>query len=93
MSLGFIVGGVSAGANLSAVLSILARDTGLSPGITGVHLSIPLVVASGAVPDRFKSEYLSYEQNRNAPQLTAESLNFVERAFRQSLNRESRKLT
>ena len=79
MSLGFIVGGISAGANLSAVLSILARDTGLTPNLTGVHLSIPLVIASSAVPEKFKGDYLSFEQNRDAPILNVELMSVIER--------------
>lgn len=82
------MGGVSAGGSLSAVLSILARDTGLNPGLTGAHLSIPLAVASGAVPEKFKGEYLSYEQNRNAPILNAEDLGIVERGIHYPLHDE-----
>ena len=83
------MGGVSAGGNLAAVISILARDTGLTPGLTGVHLNVPLVIASGVVPERFKSEYLSFEQNRNAPQLTAEALGYVESLSHQALHNEN----
>jgi len=93
LALGFIVGGVSAGGNLSAVLSILARDNGLLPRLTGVHLSVPLVVASVAVPEKFKEEYLSYEQNRNALGLNAEAVNVVESATHLSLQSEYTKLT
>jgi acetyl esterase/lipase len=62
-STNFVVGGSSAGGNLSAVLSLLARDHKLSPPLTGVSLQYPLVVHPQAVPEEFKKDYHSYEQN------------------------------
>ena len=44
LSAGFIVGGESAGANLCAVMSILALNQKLHPRITGLVLSIPSLV-------------------------------------------------
>lgn len=71
---GFIVGGISAGANFSAVISHLARDEHLSPSLTGVYLSIPAVVDPNSMPEKYKSEFLSHEQNKNAPILGSESI-------------------
>lgn len=63
-SKGFVVGGTSAGGNISAVLSILARDEKLSPPLTGQYLSIPAVVPSKKyVPEKYQHMYLSMEQN------------------------------
>lgn len=68
-SLGFVVGGTSAGANMAAVLAHLARDDGISHPLTGQYLAIPPVLQPTVVPDEFKEVYLSYEQNRHAPVL------------------------
>jgi acetyl esterase/lipase len=63
---GFIVGGTSAGGNISAVISHLARDEKLSPPLTGIWLHIPMVVHPDAVPEKYKADYGSYEQNKDA---------------------------
>jgi len=63
---GFIVGGASAGGNISVVLTHLARDEKLSPPLTGSFIKIPLVVHYDARPEKYKSELNSYEQNEKA---------------------------
>ncbi len=68
-SLGFVIGGTSAGGNLTAVLAHLARDEGLSPPLTGQYLAIPAVLPDDVVPEKYKEFYLSYEQNKHAPVL------------------------
>jgi acetyl esterase/lipase len=65
LSSGFVVGGSSAGGNMSAVLAHLARDEGLSPKITGTFLLAPMILPPGtnvALLDRFKDMYLSRTQ-------------------------------
>ncbi|QSZ29256.1 hypothetical protein DSL72_003768 [Monilinia vaccinii-corymbosi] len=66
---GFLVGGISAGANFASVVSHLYRDEKVSPPLTGVYLSIPPVIPHQTVPGKYKSTYLSYEQNKDAPLL------------------------
>lgn len=66
-SAGFIVGGTSAGGNMSAVIGILARDSCLSPPITGLLLMIPPVMDHRAIPKKYSSQVASYTQNRDAP--------------------------
>ncbi|ORY01286.1 Alpha/Beta hydrolase protein [Clohesyomyces aquaticus] len=58
---GFIVAGISAGANMACTASHLARDEKLQPPLTGVYLSIPSLLSQASVPDRFKEEYLAQE--------------------------------
>lgn len=58
--------GSSAGGNIAAVLSLLARESKDIP-LTGVYLGLPIVVHPDAVPERFVKGYLSYEENKNAP--------------------------
>jgi acetyl esterase/lipase len=64
---GFIVGGVSAGGNLAAVVGLLARDGKLSPPLTGLYLCIPVLLSPEAVPEKYKPLFRSYEQNKDAP--------------------------
>lgn len=74
---GFIVGGISSGANFAGVIAYAARDAGLSPPITGLFLSIPVALmpqAYHAAPPEWKEQLLSLEQNGNAPLLTRQSL-------------------
>lgn len=64
---GFLVGGISAGANFASILSYLARDDKLSPPLTGSYLSIPACGPKELFPEKYMDVYLSREQNRNAP--------------------------
>ncbi|KAH6683995.1 Alpha/Beta hydrolase protein [Halenospora varia] len=64
---GFIVGGNSTGASLAASISLLARDEGLSPPLTGVLLSVPTVIYPSVIPEKYRDVYLAREQNANAP--------------------------
>ena len=67
LSKGFIIGGQSPGANLAAVLALLARDEKLDPPLTGVFLSNPNLLSSEVVPEKYKPMYLSYDQHAEAP--------------------------
>lgn len=67
---GFVIGGTSAGANITAVLAHLARDEGLEPKLTGQYLAIPAVGNShGVIPEKYQSRFLSFEQNVKVPVL------------------------
>ncbi|KAI1459952.1 putative lipase/esterase [Annulohypoxylon moriforme] len=62
-SLGFIVGGGSAGGNISAVLAHIARDEKLDPPLTGQYLCVPAIM--GFTPPTlispvYRKEYLSH---------------------------------
>ena len=76
---GFIVGGASAGGNLSAVLCQIARDEGLSPPLTGQYLCVPALLSFNVVPERWKKDYRSRVESTQDPVLkfnnhTAETL-------------------
>jgi len=78
---GFIIGGTSAGGNISAVLCHLARDEKLSPPLTGAVLLIPAVMEPTLrnIPDKYKHEVISYEQNKDAPILGQKAIyNFMD---------------
>ncbi|KAF9269815.1 hypothetical protein L218DRAFT_291499 [Marasmius fiardii PR-910] len=73
---GFIIGGQSAGGNLAAVATWMARDDPFfkNTPVTGQLLQVPAVVHYQAVPEKYKSSLLSLEQNRDAPILNRESV-------------------
>jgi acetyl esterase/lipase len=81
-SLGFVVGGTSAGGNLSAVLAHLARDEKLSPPLTGQYLSIPALLPPAVVPEKYKEFYLSSTQNENAPVLPKGAIDMFMAAYK-----------
>lgn len=66
---GFIIGGASAGGNISAVLGALARDESLQPPLTGLYLCVPALLNPSHVPEKYKAEYLSWTENVDDPVL------------------------
>lgn len=66
-SKGFIVGGISAGGNLTAVTLTRSLKTPLKYKITGVWLSVPFLLDPSVVPQEYKDLFISREQNRDAP--------------------------
>ncbi|KAJ7111031.1 Alpha/Beta hydrolase protein [Mycena epipterygia] len=76
---GFLVGGNSAGGYLATVLAHRARDDPffLNHKITGQILQYPRVLSRAAYPPQYKDQLLSMEQNKDAPGLTAASINFI----------------
>ncbi|XDG04598.1 hypothetical protein ABKA04_004213 [Annulohypoxylon sp. FPYF3050] len=78
---GFLVGGISSGANFSGVIAYTARDAGLSPPITGLFLSVPVCIMPDAyplAPSEIRDQLLSLEQNAINPMLTAKSLRDIQ---------------
>ncbi|KAI0776521.1 Alpha/Beta hydrolase protein [Trametes elegans] len=76
---GFLVGGDSSGANLTAVVAHAARDdpffAGAGRALTGQLLREPLVVHPDAYPEHLKAEFKSFEENRDVfPLLTSEMI-------------------
>lgn len=80
-SKGFIVGGTSAGGNISAVLAHVARDENLSPPLTGQYLVIPALVPQSKVPAKYKEYFLSFEQNKHAPVLPVAAIDMFMGAY------------
>ncbi|KAI0920681.1 hypothetical protein AcW1_002350 [Taiwanofungus camphoratus] len=72
LSHGFLIGGLSAGGNMTAVIAHRARDDPFFKDrhITGQLLGVPLLVHHDAHPDKYKSELLSLEQNKDAAMLS-----------------------
>lgn len=80
-SAGFIIGGTSAGGNITAVLAHIARDEKLSPPLTGQYLAIPAVLPQSKVPEKYKPYLLSYEQNEHAPVLPQAAIDMFMNAY------------
>ncbi|KAE9362699.1 alpha/beta-hydrolase [Stipitochalara longipes BDJ] len=66
-SKGFILGGTSSGATIMATISHLWRDDGLAPPLTGLFLAVPAPCVVSALPEKYRHQELSWEQNRDAP--------------------------
>ncbi|KAE8324708.1 hypothetical protein BDV39DRAFT_216959 [Aspergillus sergii] len=64
---GFVIGGGSAGGNLSIVAAHRSVKEKLSPPITGVLASIPVCMSQETVPEKYKHLWVSREQNGNTP--------------------------
>ncbi|KAH8900770.1 alpha/beta-hydrolase [Thozetella sp. PMI_491] len=71
---GFILGGLSAGAAISSHVAQLVRNENLRPPLTGAFLTCGVFINPECVPDRYKEQYLSMEQNKDAPTLNKRSL-------------------
>jgi acetyl esterase/lipase len=75
LSAGFVVGGGSAGANLTMTTIRRSIVEELQPRITGTWLSVPyLLVEDESVPSDQKHLFLSREQNSDAPFLKTADL-------------------
>ena len=71
---GFVVGGISAGGNLAAVLTQLAAERGLFPPLTGQWSCVPLLEPH----DDRKSQWFSRDQNHNAALLNTHDQNILD---------------
>ncbi|KIW08464.1 uncharacterized protein PV09_01367 [Verruconis gallopava] len=60
---GFLVQGVSAGAILVDIVTRLARDERLEPPVTGQMQIATAVCDAEAIPERFRSQFLSWDQD------------------------------
>jgi hypothetical protein len=81
---GFLVGGISSGANFAGVIAYAARDAGLSPPITGLFVSIPVCIlpqAYGLLSPEQRDRLRSPEQNAENPLLTGKSLGDIQGLF------------
>ncbi|KAG8625758.1 hypothetical protein KVT40_006159 [Elsinoe batatas] len=84
VSKGFVIGGASAGANISAVLAQRSLSDKLAAPLTGVWLNMPMIFKTpDNVPEGYRSLYLSHEQNADVPGLLNKSaLQFIRSAVK-----------
>ncbi|KAJ9614646.1 hypothetical protein H2200_002783 [Cladophialophora chaetospira] len=78
---GFVVGGVSAGGTMAAVVTQLAKDRRLRPPLTGSWISIPLLLVKEIVPVRYKDEWRSTEENKDNPGLNRDTVRNIIRTL------------
>lgn len=78
---GLVLGGSSAGANLTAILASKCSRIEGSPKITGIFLSVPLVLVPEIVPAKYKAFYTAREDNKSAPLLDAQGLDWVMKGY------------
>lgn len=76
LSKGFILGGTSAGANFTAGISHLARDGGLSPGLTGLAFLAGSFCHPDVRPEKYRDRILSVDEIDDAPGLSRTSINY-----------------
>ncbi|XEV01501.1 hypothetical protein FSHL1_006788 [Fusarium sambucinum] len=82
LSLGFYIGGVSAGGNLSAVTAQRWVSENRTPKLSGVWACIPYLLETEIVPAEYKHLYLARKQNANAMVINQEAMEFVGEAYR-----------
>lgn len=80
---GFILGGTSAGANFTAVLSHMARDKEMQPSLTGLYHGCPALGMgqSLVVPERYKDRNISFVQNEHAPLISKAACEMLENGY------------
>ncbi|TXB97345.1 hypothetical protein FocTR4_00011283 [Fusarium oxysporum f. sp. cubense] len=64
-SAGLIIGGTSAGANIANGVVYLNRDLGSPAKVTGQFLGVGPLLPPPFVPDKYKDDYVSHEQNKH----------------------------
>ncbi len=91
-SKGFVVGGISAGGNITNIISHLARDAELQPPITGCWLSVagPRVAPKDAekLPQKYRERLLSSTQEEalNSLTLPPGMRALIDRSFKRDVN-------
>lgn len=76
---GFIMGGTSAGANLTAVCARKAQVEPLSYPLTGQWLNVPILLREDQIPAKWKNLYLSMQQNADSPILPSSALAILQK--------------
>lgn len=85
---GFILGGVSAGGNITAALSQMNLDLtpqgkGLAHPLTGIWACVPLLVPDESfLPDEEKHLWFSREQNAGGPIIDADAMAAITKALK-----------
>ncbi|KAL4908556.1 hypothetical protein BDW74DRAFT_188495 [Aspergillus multicolor] len=78
---GFILGGVSAGGQLTTLIAQRALKNNLSPPITGLWVSVPVTtLTADGIPEQYRDMWVSRTQNGNAPVLDVADIKFAEDA-------------
>lgn len=76
---GFIIGGISAGATVSSVITNASLTEKFAHPITGQWLSVPSLMDHGSVPEKYKPYFLSQEHNVEVPILPLSALSAIQK--------------
>jgi acetyl esterase/lipase len=89
-SKGLIIGGISAGGNLTAVTVLRSLKTPLKHKITGAWLSVPLLFGTDAeqVPEEYRHLWFSREQNKDAPIMGMDGVDAFNEAWKPDFSDE-----
>lgn len=87
-SKGFVVGGISAGGNLTAVTVARSLTTPLKRKITGAWLSVPFLLDASIVPEEYRDLFISREQNKDAPVMGLDGVDAFKNAWSPDWNDE-----
>jgi hypothetical protein len=74
----------SSGGTLAIICSILYRDAGLSPLITGVFASVSTCISPDVpIPEQYRGfvDVLSWDQNREAPLMGSEGMMMFQSSY------------
>lgn len=80
-SAGFILFGASSGGNLAAVTAQKWLDEACFPPLTGISLSVPLVLEQPLVPEKYKKLWFSREQNAGAMILNGQAMTHIMQSY------------
>lgn len=69
---GFVLGGISAGASITAALSRKFQEERLAHDLTGQWLAVPSIMDGDCCPEEYKELRISQDQNANTPVLSRE---------------------
>ncbi|KAH6974636.1 Alpha/Beta hydrolase protein [Ilyonectria sp. MPI-CAGE-AT-0026] len=85
LSAGFVIGGVSAGANLAAVTAQKWMTETSRPLMTGVWLAMPYLLEEDIVPATHKDIWFSRKQNSEALILNQDAIDYITAAYKQDI--------
>ncbi|KAH8201299.1 hypothetical protein TruAng_004543 [Truncatella angustata] len=96
--LGFVLGGMSAGANITAVIAGIdsaAKAGGhdelvqglpeIASSITGLFITVPYMMESEAIPNQYLDMFRSHDEHADAPFLNAKSLEDISMIYKQDV--------
>ncbi|KAF9880283.1 alpha beta hydrolase fold-3 domain-containing protein [Colletotrichum karsti] len=77
----FIIGGVSAGGNLSAVTAQKWVSAKKTPNLVGIWLNIPWILEAEVLPEKYAHLWLAREQNTNSLVINGETLRVTKATY------------
>ncbi|KAL4961375.1 alpha/beta hydrolase [Aspergillus stella-maris] len=89
-SKGFIIGGVSVGGHLTALIAQRAVKENLKPPITGLWVSVPfLAYTAENIPKEYRDDWVSRTQNRFSPIMDVADIDAAKKAYKPDLTSDN----